>query len=194
MKNCRLDALLYFPAVIIAGMVTLGSLAWVYEKTRRKIVHPKWGTLTLEGDHWRFLVPHYRVGEPAVTVELSGDKTAPDGEELERFEALWGRVGELVEKARPLAIEDLQDAYDAVLGESFEAQLRPIVERVAADPLALDVDWKLTSISLYQGKGARRFWNLEFEPSWDEEHQRSAYFDLEGNFLLYDLSVTVVDL
>lgn len=194
MKIRRLDPLLYFPAVIMTGMVALGGLAWVYEKTRRKFVHPRWGTLTLEGDRWRFMVPHYRAGEPAVTVELLGGKTAPDEEEIERFEALWGRVADLVEKVRPLAIEDLHDAYDAVLGDSFETQLRPIVERVAADPSALDADWKLASIRVYQGSKGQKFWSLEFEPSWDEEHQRSAYFDLEDNVVLYDLSVAVVDL
>ena len=194
MNSRRMDPLFYFPAVIIGGMVTLGGLAWIYEKTRRKIEHPKWGTLVLDGDQWRFLVPHYRQGEPAVTVEIPGSRKAPDSEDLDRFEKLWPRVSDMVEAARDRAIEDLQDAYDAVLGEPFEAELRPIVERVAADPKALDNDWKLAAMRVYHGLRGDRYWNLEFEPSWDEEHQRTAYFDLEGNFLRYDLSVTVVDL
>ena len=194
MQLRRVDALLYFPAVIIGGMITLGGLAWVYEKTRRKVQHPKWGTLVLDGDQWRFLVPHFLEAEPAVTVEIPGGRKEPHAEDLERFEKVWPRMPEMVEAARVRAIEDLQDAYDAVLGESLEAELRPIVERVAADPKALDQDWKLGAVRIYEGQQGGRYWSLEFETSWDEEHQRTAYYDLEGKLLRYDLSVTVIDL
>ncbi len=193
MQLRRLEAMLYFPAVIIGGMMTLGSLAWLYEKTRRKIQHPRWGVLTHDGDHWRFLVPHYRAGEPAVSVEIPGTRKEPDVADLEHFSKLWDKISEFVEQARSRAIEDLQDTYDAVLGEPFEATLRPIVELVAADPQSLDAHWKLSSVSIHQGRDSQRYWNLEFEPSWDEEHQRSAYFDLTGKLLSYDLSVTVID-
>ena len=194
MQLRRLEAILYFPAVIIGGMITLGSLTWLYEKTRRKFQHPRWGLLTLDGEHWRFLVPHYRAGEPAVSVEIPGTRKEPNAADLELFNKLWDEVSEFVERARPHAIEDLQDSYDSVLGEPLEAELRPIVEQIAADPKSLDTHWKLSSISIHQGRDHQRYWNLEFEPSWDEEHQRSAYFDLTGKLHRYDLSVTVIDL
>ena len=194
MQNRRLEAILYFPAVIIGGMVTLGGLAWLYEKTRKKVQHPRWGLLTLDGANWRFLVPHYRPEESAISVEIPGTSKEPHAEALEQFTKLWDDISEIVELARPHAIEDLQDAYDAVLGEPLEATLRPIVELVASDPKALDTHWKLSSISVHQGQNEQQYWNLEFEPSWDEEHQRSAYFDMKGKFLRYDLSVTVIDL
>ena len=68
------------------------------------------------------------------------------------------------------------------------------MERVAADPKALDQDWKLGAVRIYEGQQGGRYWSLEFETSWDEEHQRTAYYDLEGKLLRYDLSVTVIDL
>ena len=193
MRARRPEALLYFPALIIGGALTLGGLVWLYDKTRKRIVHPKLGTLTFYGDHWEAMVPHYRPGKSAVRVEIPGTKTGPGQEELERFDTLWTRIAELVEGVRPHALRDLEDNHDAVIGTRNEGLTVKIVERVAANPTALDDDWVLTAVSVYPGR-RDRFWALEFGVNWDEEHGRTAYLNGEGQVVVYDASCVVVDL
>jgi hypothetical protein len=194
MRLRRPEALLYFPVLIIGGMITLGGLAWLYEKTRKKIVHPRFGNMIYYGESWTAVVPHYIPGRPAVRVEIPGTRKGPNEEELERFEALWQRMEELVQSVRPHALEDLEDAHDAVLGTRDEALTKSIAERTAGNPMQLDADWTLSAVSMYSGSRGKRYWCLEFEVSWDEEHQRTAYLDLDGQFLRYELSCAVVDL
>ena len=176
-------------------MCALGGMAWVYEKTRRKIEHPVYGTLTFYGDHWAGLIPHFAPGESAVLFELPGDKKGPDPNALERFAALWARIPEVLEQVRPHAVEDLENAHDAVMGTREEASTREVVERIAADPNAFTKDWQLSSVCLRPSEGHQgRHWSLDFEVSWDPEHQRIAYLDLDGRLLRYDLSCAVVEL
>jgi hypothetical protein len=194
MHQQRPEALLYFPVLIIGGMVTLGGLAWLYEKTRKKITHPRLGTMTFYGDNWAAMVAHYSPGQPTVRVEIPGTRGGPNDEDLASFEALWARMPQVVDSVRPYAIEDLEDAHDAVLGTKDEALTRAIVERIAGQPRLLDADWVLSGVGLHAGRQGSRHWCLEFAVSWDAEHQRSAYLDPDGGLLRYDLSCTVVDL
>lgn len=193
MRTRRAEALLYFPAIIIGGMLTLGGLVWIYDKTRKRIVHPRLGTLTFFGDHWEGSTPHYRSGKPAVRVEIGGSRKGPSEEETERFEALWKRINELVEEIRPHALRDLEDNHDSLVGTRDEELTAGIVERVAANPLAFDDDWVLSAVAVHQGR-EERFWALEFQVSWDAEHQRTAYVDGSGKVVGYDASCVVVDL
>lgn len=186
----RLDALLYFPVLIVGGMCTLGGLAWLYEKTRKKIVHPRLGTMTRYDNGWVALLPHYTRGERSVRVELPGGKSGPDPEPLERFEALWSDVAQAVARVRPYALQALEDDGNA----DENAEIQALMERSAGDLTRLDEDWILSGVSLYQGERGRQYWYLEFDVSWDVEHQRAAYLDLDGCFLRYDLSCSVVDL
>ena len=193
MRARRPEALLYFPAIIIGGMLTLGSLVWVYDKTRKRITHPKLGTLTFYGDHWEAMVPNYRAGKPAVRVAIPGTRKGPGEEELARFDALWARISELVETIRPHALRDLEDNHDSLMGTRDEALTAGIVERVAGNSAALDEDWVLSAVAVHQGR-RDRFWALEFGVSWDEEHHRTAYLDGDGQVVGYDASCVVVDL
>jgi hypothetical protein len=193
MQPPRLDPLLYFPAIIIGGMLTLSGLAWLYEKTRKKIVHPRWGTLTYYGDHWVALVPYNNPSGSSVRWEVPGDRKGPDAEALERFEAMWARLPGLLDQIRPHAMVELEDCHDAVAGTRDEPGTRAVIER-ASSPGGLDKDWVLCGLAIYRGERGQSYWSLEFEVSWDPEHQRMAYLDMDGNFVLYDLSCTVVDL
>lgn len=171
----------------------LGGLVWIYDKTRKRISHPRLGTLTYFGDHWEASVPHYRPGKPAVRVAIPGTAKGPDEQESERFEALWGRIPDLIETIRPHALRDLEDNHDSVIGTRDEGLTAGIVERVAANPRTLDEDWVLSAVAVHQGR-RDRFWAVEFQVSWDEEHQRTAYLDENGQVVCYDASCVVVDL
>ncbi len=193
MRTRRPEALLYFPAVIIGGMVTLGGLAWLYERTRKKIEHPRLGTLTFYGDHWEALIPHIP-GKLSVCWEVPGGRNGPDASELERFEAFWKRLPGILEQIRPRALEDLENCHDAAVGTRDEIQTRAILERVAAQASTFEQDWTLWTVAIHQGRHGERFWALEFEVSWDLEHKRTAYLEPDGKLIRYDLSCVVVDL
>lgn len=194
LRILRPEALLYFPAMIIGGMCALGGLAWLYERTRKKVEHPRLGRLTFYGDHWVGTVPHYLAQNPPVRIEVPGTRKGPDEQDLERLEALWPKLGALICEIRPHAVEDLEDAHDAVQGTDLGELTRDVIERVATDPAQLDSDWTLSAVALQTGLRGQRHWCLEFEVSWDAEHQRSAYLDLDGRFLRYEMSCAVVDL
>ena len=61
----------------------------------------------------------------------------------------------------------------------------------------LEGHWLLSEIALKDmqtdpGSEVPRWcWNLEFEVSWDPEHGRTAYLDLDRELLYYDLSCVV---
>jgi hypothetical protein len=190
----RPEAWLYFPAVIIGGMCLLGGMAWAYEKTRRKIEHPVYGTLTFYGDHWAGLAPPLAPGSPSVRFEIPGGKKGPEEGAVERFTAFWSRMPEVVELVRPHAVVDLENAHDAVAGTRDETLTKDIIERISADPASFDKDWTLSAVALRPGLRGGQHWTLEFEVGWDAEHQRAAYLDLDGRFLRYELSCAMVDL
>ena len=58
-----------WPIFLFVLLAVLGGLVWLYDKTRKRIVHPKLGTLTFYGDHWEAMVLHYKPGKPAVVYE-----------------------------------------------------------------------------------------------------------------------------
>ncbi len=193
MRPLRTEALLYFPAIIIGGMCTLGGLAWIYEKTRKKFVHPRLGPMTYYGDGWVVLLSRDGSAQP-VRVELPGDRKTPSESDIVAFEALWARIDEVVEAIRPRAVEDLEDAHDAVIGTSEEADLKAAVERAAEGAATFAEDWVLSGIHQHKGREGQTFWCLIFEVSWDLEHQRVAYLEPDGRLRHYDLSCTVVNL
>lgn len=194
MRPHRLEPLLYFPVLIIGGMMTLGGLAWLYEKTRKRIEHPRLGTLTYYGDHWQALVPR-APGKLSVRWEIPGNRKGPDQDDLARFEALWARLDTVLDSVRPQALIDLEDCFDAVTGTRDEADLQAVLERAASGASGgLEQDWTLAGLGIYRGAGGQRYWTLEFDVTWDPEHQRMAYLDMDGSFVLYDLSCAVVDL
>jgi hypothetical protein len=175
-------------------MCLLGGLAWLYEKTRKRIQDPRFGTLIYYGESWMGLVPHYEASEPAVRFEVPGTRKGPEEGALERFAELWAGMPQLVESLRGPAIEDLEDAHDALVGTSDEALTRAVIERVAGQPKELSGDWKLACVALRTGLRGGRHWCLDFDVSWDGEHQRTAYLDLDRRLLRYDASCVVVDL
>lgn len=194
MRPFRTEALLYFPAIIIGGMCALGGLVWVYEKTRKKVQHPRLGTMTFYDDGWVTTLQRDGGKGRPVRVELPGDRKHPQEDEVLRFEALWARIDEVVEALRPHAIEELEDAHDAVIGSSDEAPAKAALERAAKGGTEFAQDWVLSAINQHEGRSGQPFWCLVFEVSWDEEHQRAAYLEADGAFRHYDLSSTVVNL
>lgn len=190
MRLSRTEALLYFPALIIGGMCSLIGLAWVYEKTRKKIQHPKLGAMTYYDNGWVVFVAHYNPKEGRVRVEIPGSKAGPEEPLVDNFERFWERIQETVATVRPHAIASLEDDYDA----TDDPLIQAILERTSQSHEHLDQDWQLSQVSLIQGRDQKYYWYLEFQVSWDEEHQRAAYLDLEGHFLRYEMSCSVVEL
>jgi hypothetical protein len=126
--------------------------------------------------------------------EIPGSRQGPNEQELERFEALWARLPQLLDLIRPHAAVELEDCHDAVAGTRDEVLTRALMERVAQDRTSLDQDWVLCGVGIHEGERGKRYWTLEFDVTWDIEHQRMAYLDMEGGFVLYDLSCAVVEL
>lgn len=188
-----MQPIFFLPVLIVGGMCLLGAMAWVYEKTRRKMICPGLGTVTYTGNGWSGLLPHFQADQAAVRFEIPGKKTGPDPLDVDRFLQFWPKVPQQLDLIRPLATVELEDCYDSVSGTREEASLGEILERTATDPKAFDKDWALCQVGLYEGSTQDRYWALDFEVSWDAEHTRCAYLDLDGHLLGYDLSCVVVE-
>lgn len=183
------DAVTWLVGMGMAGLGLLGAAAWLYEKTRKKIQHPSLGTLTFRSGSWTGLLSHYQAEQPAIRFELPGDKSGPSAAELDRFLDFWKNIESTVDTIREQAIlkfEEIADAYE----ESEEAELvSEIQEKLDSDPKSFDQYWVLVEIYREVSKIAPTVgWVLEFEVSWDVEHNRSAYLSVDGQLLNYDLS------
>ncbi len=189
----KMHPIFFLPLLIIGGMCLLSGLAWLYEKTRKKIDCVGLGTVTYSGENWSGLIPHFQTGEPAVRFEIPGGKSGPNPTDVDRLLQFWQTVSQQLDLIRPLAMVELEDCFDNVSGTRDEAPLAEILERTATDSKALDRDWSLCQVGLYEGSTRERYWALDFEVTWDVEHTRCAYLDLGGGLLGYDLSCVVVE-
>lgn len=189
---------LYIIGTGICIFLAVGLIAWIYDKTRRRIVHPSLGELTYAGDKWWGSRPHFRDGLPAVRLELPGGKPGPDSEAVEKFEALWKERDRYLEAAVGHALEDLDNvAADLPPEEQREVLGCEYSEELEITTAHLEKTWVLSEIALRDlqpddsSTVPKWCWVLEFAVAWDDEHSRTAHFDLEGNLLSYDLSCTV---
>ena len=166
------------------GFMALCGVAWVYERTRKKIQHPELGQLTFEWDTWSGLLPHYRQEEPAVRFELPGSKQQPEPGSPEKLLDFWSSISQTISTIRPHAIEEFMEIASAYEGEPEEEIVDQVSQSQGED---FDQHWSLVGIVLEDNE-SEATWTLEFEVEWDPEHTRSAYLDNHGNLLGYGLS------
>lgn len=189
---------LYVVLIGVSIAAAAGLIAWVYDKTRRRIRHPLLGELTYTGHSWWGLRPHFQPDLPAVRFELPGGKSGPDNEAVDRLEQLWKERDTVLERIEPHAIAEMRDCLEAIepseteefFGFSYQDGM-PLERR------HLEQNWILSEISLRdaetddQATAPKWCWTLEFEVGWDEEHPRAAHLDLDGTVLAYDLACAV---
>lgn len=183
------------PLIVVGGgfglLLTACGIAWVYEKTRKKIEHPSLGTLTFQGDSWIGLRAHFRQGQPAIRFELPGDKDGPEFQSVDRFEQLWASLEKTLAKIRPAALEEFDEIKDCCDDPDHLELVADIEKHRLDNPEEFDKHWILSEIGLLAG--SRPYWDLEFEVAWDIEHSRSACLDLDGRLLIYTLSCALGD-
>jgi hypothetical protein len=178
--------------LVSAGVSSFALLclgAWVYEKTRKKIQHPKLGPLVYDWGTWSGLIVHYKPGEPGVRFELPGPKSGPVLADSEALLEFWSGIQVRVQEARCPAWEEFQELAEDY-GEEGDAEaelFQEIQEDCLSDESAFENHWWLVSLALSSDDCAYT-WCLEFEVSWDPEHTRSAYFDSDANLQDYALS------
>ena len=181
---------LWVPLSLFGGglllLLSLGALAWLYEKTRRRIHHDQLGDLTAYGHDWTGLRVHIHSGEPALRFRLPGDKQGPSPATVAQFEQLWSHLEDILERIRPAAWSEYEQIRECL--DSPED--RKLVGEIDSD---FSRHWWLREIALLRGSQKRLYWSLDFEVAWDPEHSRTAYLDLEEKLLHYDLSCAVID-
>jgi uncharacterized protein DUF6985 len=171
-------------SVGVSGFALLCLGGWIYEKARKKILHPKLGPLVYDWGTWSGLMAHYNSGEASVRFELPGSKEGPSPEQCEEFLKFWDGIQGRVAEAREMAVEEfleLRDAYDEDEESDF---LNQIVQACSDD--TFEKHWSLVGVS--RSLNESYVWSLEFEVAWDPEHTRSAYFDSTGRLKGYALS------
>lgn len=178
--------------LVTAGFTSFGLLcfgAFVYEKTRKKVEHPKLGPLTFEWGTWVGSLPSPTDGEPSVRFELPGPRTGPQESLCEEMTILWSQIATLTSEARPSALEEFEEIQDNYESDAIEH----IAQAVASDPKSFEKFWTLAGVYRTKSEDGLMAWRLEFEVDWDPEHTRSAHFSQELGFSGYTLSVAEVE-
>ena len=178
------EAVTWLISAGVSGFALLCLGAFVYEKTRKKVQHPKLGTLVYDWGSWSGMIAHYKPGEVAVRIELPGSKKGPDLEACEGFLRFWEGVEARVADARELAVEEFLEIRDAYDDEPESDSIEQILQ--ASTDEAFEEYWCL--VGACSSSDATYRWSLEFEVAWDPEHTRSAYFDSSGELKGYALS------
>ncbi|MCA9779182.1 MAG: hypothetical protein KC800_20780 [Candidatus Eremiobacteraeota bacterium] len=178
------EAVTWLVSVAVGGFALLCGVAFVYEKSRKKIEHPELGRLTYDWGSWSGTLPHYQ-GESVVRFEFPGKKAGPTAEQCEELLSFWKSLKAKVGEAHEAALEeflDIKDAYE----DTPEASLVAQIEEDGQDPSAFEKHWVLVGVNRVED--SPYLWSLEFEVAWDPEHTRSAYFDSEGALYGYGLT------
>ena len=163
------------------------ALAWLYEKTRRRIHHDRLGDLTGYCGDWVGMRASFQPAEPALRFRLPGNKQGPAPATVDQFEQLWSHLEAILERIWPAAWSEYQQLRESYLDSPDDQKL---VSEIDAD---FSKHWWLREIALLRGSQNRLYWSLDFEVAWDPEHSRTAYLDLEENLLRYALSCAVID-
>lgn len=189
---------LYIVGTGLCIFLAVALITWIYDKTRRRMEHSTLGRLTYGGDKWWGTRPHFQDGSPEVRFELPGGKSGPDPEAIEKFEVLWKERNRFLDAAVVPALEDLDNVLEDLPLEEQRAVLgTEDAESIEVTTAHLEKTWILAEIALLDLQSdesssvPKWCWALEFTVAWDDEHSRTAHFDLEGNLLSYDLSCTV---
>lgn len=189
---------LYVVIIGVSIFAAAGAIAWVYDKTRRRIQHPVLGELTYTGGSWCGAKPHFVPNRAAVRIELPGGKSGPDSEAVERLEQLWNERDSVLEKIAPYAIDEMRDCLEAIEpSETQEFFGFAYQDGMPLERRHLENTWFLSEVSLRDAETDDRAtvpkwcWTLEFDVAWDEEHPRAAHLDLDRNVLAYDLACAV---
>ena len=164
------------------GLLCVGAV--VYERTRKKIVHPELGRLTYEWGTW---IGSREVESRPVRFELPGPRSGPDEQACRKLTELWPRLPQLVEKCRESALLEFEETCEDYEGGDLDL----IKTELKADPNNLLKHWKLYCVALSNEHTLP--WTLEFEVTWDPEHTRSAFFNSEVCLVDYQLSCSVFD-
>lgn len=174
-------------------LLMTSAVAWIYEKTRRRLEHPVLGQLVFNGESWQGLRPHHKAGGVAVRIELPGDKSGPDSEAVERFLKLWSAIEPTLANLLPVALDEFAELWSE-LDEKSRAELNAEMGQDLGDrisPEAFTALWSLSSVTLQdesQDETPRWQWSLEFDVAWDIEHTRVAFLDLDHGLVNYGLS------
>ncbi len=180
------------PFYVVGGgfglLMTACVAAWIYEKTRKTLEHPRLGRLTFSSGLWTGL-RHYIPAQPAVRFTLPGDKSGPDPMQVERFEQLWSALGETLERIRPHAMGEYNEIKDCDQDSELTTEISASLNE---SEKGFDKYWNLAEIGLQERPKGKFCWNLELEVAWDIEHSRAASLDLDGQVLNYGLSCALV--
>ena len=185
MRTRSPEAITWLLSVGVGGFAVLCGVAFIYEKSRKKVDHPELGRLTYDWGSWSGTLPHYRNEGPAVRFHIPGKKTGPTTQECEELLAFWKTLENKVVEARNSAIQEFLDIEEAYEGTPEEELVAEIAEDIS-DPTAFDSHWTLAGVA--RSESGPYQWSLEFDVAWDPEHTRSAYFDSEGALFAYGLT------
>lgn len=185
---------IYVVGVAVALLIAVSGIAWLYEKTRPKMNHPSLGELSFFGGFWNGL-RNFRSN--AIRLSLPGEKSGPGDDTVTKFEGLWSRLDTLLETVKSNAVEEFRDCVGS-LDEEERKLLEAEVERDLGDvERNFQEHWTLVGVRLEDLQEdetsdiPRWYWMLEFEVSWDPEHTRTAYLNLDGELIYYDLTCVV---
>jgi hypothetical protein len=185
MRARSTEAITWLVSVGVGGFALLCGVAFIYEKSRKKIEHPELGRLTYDWGSWSGLFPHYKGEGPAVRFQIPGKKAGPTAQACEELLGFYKSVEDRVGEARESAIQEFLDIEEAYQ----ESPERELVARIAdelTDPTAFDSYWRLAGVA--RSDSGPYLWSLEFDVAWDPEHTRSAYYDSEGALFAYGLT------
>lgn len=188
---------LYVIVACIGVLLMVSIIAWIYDKTRKRVEHPTLGLLTFADDSWTGLKEHYRNGEQALRIVIPGNRHGPDSQAVEQLEKVWQHLASLVASVRPVAWEEYLDVKDCSEEKEHVALVQRIAEETEKKAESFDDFWTLSQIELREEPCGDEdqdlcwVWSLEFEVAWDIEHSRCAFLDLEQHLLAYDLACAI---
>ena len=185
MRTRSPEAVTWLLSVGVGGFALLCGVAFIYEKSRKKLDHPELGRLTYDWGSWSGTLPHYKNEGPAVRFDIPGKKAGPTAQECEELLAFYKSVKDRIGAARESAIQESLDIEEAYEGTPEEELVARIAEEIS-DPTAFDSYWTLAGVA--RSDSGPYLWSLEFDVAWDPEHTRSAYYDSEGDFFAYGLT------
>jgi len=172
----------------VGGVVALCAVAWLYDKTRRRVDHPELGELIYHWGCWRGLRPHYDPNLAAVSLEIPGNRAGPNAEDCDRVVKFWDSISETVSGLRAVAIEEFRDLEEDGECEAGDASIEEISAGLQSDEASFDRYWQLSQVSRIAKVSSPIRWTLDFEVVWDIEHTRTAFLDDSGNLLAYNLT------
>lgn len=180
-----------------AGIVLMtAAIAWVYEKTRKRLEHPSLGQIIYSHGHWSGLRKHFSPDEPAIRFELPGDREGPEPEAVEKFEGLWSEMPSILDSIRPAATAEYADIKDTDDSKEHRELVAEIAQAMEFSSESFDKYWQLSEIALKEGQHSENedgwLWCLEFEVAWDVEHTRSAHLNLNKELVEYNLSCAML--